>query len=77
MAVQMGMQRATAVISIVVFGLLAAVAGAAPAAVVFAAASTGLVIVALQIAYLPTLYAAFVPISGPPRVRLSDIPFGW
>jgi hypothetical protein len=33
--------------------------GAAPAAVVFAAASTGLVIVALQIAYLPTLYAAF------------------
>jgi hypothetical protein len=34
-------------------------AGAAPAAVVFAAASTGLVIVALQIAYLPTLYAAF------------------
>ena len=34
-------------------------AGAAPAAVVFAAASTGLVILALQIAYLPTLYAAF------------------
>jgi hypothetical protein len=34
-------------------------AGAAPAAVVFAAASTGLVIIALQIAYLPTLYAAF------------------
>jgi hypothetical protein len=34
-------------------------AGAAPAAVVFAAACTGLVIVTLQIAYLPTLYAAF------------------
>jgi hypothetical protein len=33
--------------------------GAAPAAVVFAAAATGLVIVALQIAYLPVLYAAF------------------
>jgi hypothetical protein len=33
--------------------------GAVPAAVVFAAAATGLVIVALQIAYLPTLYAAF------------------
>src|SRR6266566_7026326 len=34
-------------------------AGAAPSAVVFAAAATGLVIVTLQIAYLPTLYAAF------------------
>ncbi len=34
-------------------------AGAAPAAIVFAAAATGLVIVTLQIAYLPTLYAAF------------------
>lgn len=34
-------------------------AGAGPAAVVFAAAATGLVIVALQIGYLPTLYAAF------------------
>jgi hypothetical protein len=34
-------------------------AGAAPAAIVFLAAATGLVIVALQIAYLPTLYAAF------------------
>jgi len=34
-------------------------AGAGAAAVVFAAASTGLVIIALQIAYLPTLYAAF------------------
>jgi hypothetical protein len=33
--------------------------GAAPAAVVFTAAATGLVIVTLQIAYLPTLYAAF------------------
>ena len=33
--------------------------GAAPAVVVFAAAATGLVIVTLQIAYLPTLYAAF------------------
>jgi hypothetical protein len=30
-----------------------------PSAVVFAAAATGLVIVTLQIAYLPTLYAAF------------------
>ncbi len=34
-------------------------AGAGPAAIVFAGAATGLVIVALQIAYLPTLYAAF------------------
>ncbi len=34
-------------------------AGAGPAAVVFAASATGLVIVTLQIAYLPTLYAAF------------------
>jgi hypothetical protein len=33
--------------------------GAAPAALVFLAAATGLVIVALQIGYLPTLYAAF------------------
>ncbi len=33
--------------------------GAAPAVIVFAAAATGLVIVTLQIAYLPTLYAAF------------------
>jgi hypothetical protein len=33
--------------------------GAPPAAIVFAAAATGLVIVTLQIAYLPTLYAAF------------------
>jgi hypothetical protein len=33
--------------------------GGAPSAVVFAAAATGLVIVTLQIAYLPTLYAAF------------------
>jgi hypothetical protein len=33
--------------------------GAGPAAAVFLAAVTGLVIVALQIAYLPTLYAAF------------------
>ena len=33
--------------------------GAVPAAIVFAAAATGLVIVALQIAYLPVLYAAF------------------
>jgi hypothetical protein len=32
---------------------------AGPAVIVFAAASTGLVIVTLQIAYLPTLYAAF------------------
>jgi hypothetical protein len=31
----------------------------APSAVVFAAAATGLVIVTLQIAYLPTLYGAF------------------
>jgi hypothetical protein len=34
-------------------------AGAAPAAFVFIAAATGLVVVALQIGYLPTLYAAF------------------
>jgi hypothetical protein len=34
-------------------------AGAAPLAIVFLAAATGLVIVTLQIAYLPTLYAAF------------------
>jgi hypothetical protein len=34
-------------------------AGAAPAVIVFLAAGTGLVIVTLQIAYLPTLYASF------------------
>jgi hypothetical protein len=34
-------------------------AGAVPAAIVFLAAATGLVVVTLQIAYLPTLYAAF------------------
>jgi hypothetical protein len=33
--------------------------GAVPAVIVFLAAAVGLVIVALQIAYLPTLYAAF------------------
>jgi len=33
--------------------------GAAPAVIVFLAAGSGLVIVALQIGYLPTLYAAF------------------
>ena len=33
--------------------------GAAPTAVVFLAAAVGLIVVALQIAYLPTLYAAF------------------
>src|SRR5580693_6041534 len=33
--------------------------GAAPAVVVFLAAAAGLVILTLQIAYLPTLYAAF------------------
>jgi hypothetical protein len=33
--------------------------GAAPAAIVFLGAASGLVIVTLQIAYLPTLYAAF------------------
>jgi hypothetical protein len=33
--------------------------GAAPAVIVFLAAGTGLVIVTLQIAYLPTLYSAF------------------
>src|SRR5215467_1537073 len=33
--------------------------GPVPAAIVFLAAATGLVIVTLQIAYLPTLYAAF------------------
>src|SRR3984885_6312915 len=34
-------------------------AGTAPAVIVFLAAATGLVVIALQIAYLPTLYAAF------------------
>jgi hypothetical protein len=34
-------------------------AGAVPAIIVFMAAASGLVIVTLQIAYLPTLYAAF------------------
>jgi len=34
-------------------------AGAAPAVIVFLAAAAGLVILTLQIAYLPTLYAAF------------------
>jgi len=34
-------------------------AGAGPSAIVFIGAATGLVIVTLQIAYLPTLYAAF------------------
>jgi hypothetical protein len=34
-------------------------AGTVPAVIVFLAAATGLIIVALQIAYLPTLYAAF------------------
>ena len=34
-------------------------AGAVPAVIVFLAAATGLVIVTLQIAYLPTLYSAF------------------
>ena len=34
-------------------------AGSWPAAVVFTAAATGLVIVALQVGYLPTLYSAF------------------
>ena len=34
-------------------------AGATPSAIVFLAAATGLVIVTLQIAYLPTLYSAF------------------
>jgi hypothetical protein len=34
-------------------------AGSVPAAIVFAAAATGLVIITLQIAYLPVLYAAF------------------
>jgi hypothetical protein len=34
-------------------------AGSAPSAIVFIGAATGLVIIALQIAYLPTLYAAF------------------
>jgi hypothetical protein len=33
--------------------------GAGPSAIVFTAAATGLVIVTLQIAYLPTLYSAF------------------
>jgi hypothetical protein len=34
-------------------------AGAVPAAIVFLASATGLVVVTLQIAYLPTLYSAF------------------
>jgi hypothetical protein len=34
-------------------------AGTAPAVIVFLASATGLVIIALQIAYLPTLYAAY------------------
>jgi hypothetical protein len=34
-------------------------AGSAPAVIVFLAAATGLVIVALQVGYLPTLYSAF------------------
>ena len=34
-------------------------AGTGPAAIVFLAAATGLLVLALQIAYLPTLYAAF------------------
>jgi hypothetical protein len=33
--------------------------GAAPAVIVFLAAATGMVVVALQVGYLPTLYAAF------------------
>ena len=33
--------------------------GTAPAAIVFLAAATGMVVVALQVGYLPTLYAAF------------------
>jgi hypothetical protein len=33
--------------------------GAAPAAIVFVGAATGLIIITLQIAYLPTLYSAF------------------
>ncbi|MEP7026136.1 MAG: hypothetical protein ABJB47_20505 [Actinomycetota bacterium] len=37
----------------------AAPAGAAPAGIVFAAAASGLIVVALQIAYLPVLYAAY------------------
>src|SRR3984885_6360079 len=34
-------------------------AGTGPAVVVFLAAATGMIVVALQIGYLPTLYAAF------------------
>jgi hypothetical protein len=37
----------------------AAASGAAPSAIVFAAAASGLIVVALLIAYLPALYAAF------------------
>src|SRR6516162_8390535 len=37
----------------------AAPSGSVPAAIVFAAAATGLIVVALQIGYLPTLYSAF------------------
>jgi len=34
-------------------------AGATPAVVVFIAAATGMIVIALQVGYLPTLYAAF------------------
>ena len=66
-------------------------AGAAPAVIVFAAAATGLVIVTLQIAYLPTLYAAFnrretevallnaragVPSWGPERLARTHYALG-
>jgi hypothetical protein len=49
---------ATAGSSLFTLGFAAPV-GAAPSAIVFVAAATGLAIVTLQIAYLPTLYAAF------------------
>jgi hypothetical protein len=55
-----GITRAFTVAGSSIFTLgFAEPAGATPAVIVFAAAATGLVIVTLQIAYLPTLYAAF------------------
>ncbi len=55
-----GITRASTVAGSSMFTLgFAEPPGAVPAAAVFAAAATGLVIITLQIAYLPTLYAAF------------------
>lgn len=55
-----GITRAFAVAGSSMFTLgFSEPAGSGPLVIVFLAAATGLVIVALQIAYLPTLYAAF------------------